>query len=192
MERYNLRSTRNQEICLPVQLQMAGDGEFFTQDLGSSHPDPGQVTFQSNSASDSDSELDLSGIFKNSDNENDSPSKSTLQRKLDQKGHSGDGVAGSKKSVDQNEINMQILKQLSLLGERLTNIEQKGRVCKKSSDKSKIKNSNKTKPTQKATQVRSGQFPRVWVAFLIPHILHSPLPGKSKMMNSYSNKCSKG
>ena len=155
MERYNLRSTRNQEICLPVQLQMAGDGELFTQDLGSSHPDPGQVTFQSNSASDSDLELDLSDILKNSDNENDSPSKSSLLKKLDQQGHSGDGVAGSKKLIDQNEINMQILKQLSHLGERLTNIEQGGWVCKKSSDKSKIKNSKKVKPTQKATQGRS-------------------------------------
>ena len=188
MERYNLRSTRNQEICLPVQLQMAGDGEFFTQDLGSSHPDPGQVTFQSNSASDSESELDLSGIFKNSDNENDSPSKSSLQRKLDQQGHSGDGVVGSKKSVDQNEINMQILKQLSHLGERLTNIEQRGRVCKKSSDKSKIR----IKSNRLRRQLSSGQFPRVWVAFLIPHILHSPLPGKLKIMNSYSNKFRKG
>ena len=95
----------------------------------------------------------MRGIFKNSDNENDSPSKSSLQRKLDQQGHSGDGVAGIKKSVDQNEINMQILKQLSHLGECLTNIEQRGRVCKKSSDKSKIK--IKIKPAQKATQVRS-------------------------------------
>ena len=47
MERYNLRSTRGQEICVPVQLQMAGDRELYSQELGSSHPDPGQVTFQS-------------------------------------------------------------------------------------------------------------------------------------------------
>ena len=154
MERYNLRS-KGQEICVPVQLQMAGDGELFTQDLGSSHPDPGQVTFQSNGASDSDSELDLSDIFKNSDNEIHSPSKHGFQRGPNQQGHSGDGVACNKTVIDQNEINMQILKQLSHLGERLTNIENKGGVCKKSSDKSKIKNPNKVRPTQKAAQARS-------------------------------------
>ena len=65
MDRYNLHSTRTQEICLSVELQMAGDGEFLSQTLGNSHPDPGQVTFQSNSTSASD--LNLSAIFKNSD-----------------------------------------------------------------------------------------------------------------------------
>ena len=75
MERYNLRSTRGQEICVPVQLQMAGDRELYSQDLGSSHPDPGQVTFQSDCTSDSDSELNLSDVFKNLDVETGSPSK---------------------------------------------------------------------------------------------------------------------
>ena len=173
MERYNLRS-KGQEICVPVQLQMAGDGELFTQDLGSSHPDPGQVTFQSNGASDSDSELDLSDIFKNSDNEINSPSKHGFQRGPDQQGHSGDGVACNKTVIDQNEINMQILKQLSHLGERLTNIEKKGGVCKKSSDKSKIQ----IRLDLHRRQLRLGRFPRVWVAFPTPHILHFPLPGK--------------
>ena len=92
MERYNLRSTRGQEICVPVQLQMAGDRELFTQDLGNSHPDPGQVTFQSDSTSDSDSELKLNDIFKNLDVETGFPSKHTIQRNLDQQGHSVGGV----------------------------------------------------------------------------------------------------
>ena len=65
MDRYNLWSTGAQEILIPMELQVVGDGEFITQALGNSHTDPGQVTFQSNSTSDSDS--NLSEIFKNSD-----------------------------------------------------------------------------------------------------------------------------
>ena len=112
-ERYNLHSTRGQEICVPVQLQMAGERELFTQDLGNSHPDPGQVTFQSDSTSDTDSDFNLSDIFKNSDVETGSPSKHTVQRNFDQQGCSVDGVFENKKVVDQNDINRQILKQLS-------------------------------------------------------------------------------
>ena len=135
MERYNLRSTRGQEICVPVQLQMAGDRELYSQDLEISHPDPGQVTFQSDSTSDLDSELNLSAIFKNSDVETGSPSKHTVQRTLDQQGRFVDGVVENKKVVDQNEINRQILKQLSQLGEGISSMEQGGRTCKKSSEK---------------------------------------------------------
>ena len=138
MERYNLRSTRGQDICLPVQLQMAGDRELYSQDLGSSHPDPGQVTVQSDCTSDSDSELNLSDVFKNLDVETGSPSKHIVQRNLDQQGRSVDGVVENKKMVDQNEINRQILKQLSQLGERMSSMEQGRRTCKKSSDKLKM------------------------------------------------------
>ena len=130
MERYNLHSTRGQDICLPVQLQMAGDRELYSQDLGSSHPDPRQVTFQSDCTSDSDSELNLSDVFKNSDVEAGSPSKHIGQRNLDQQGRSADGVGENTKMVDQNEINRQILKQLSQLGERISSMEQGGRTCK--------------------------------------------------------------
>ena len=108
MERYNLRSTRGQEICVPVQLQMAGELHF-----------------------------SLSDIFKNLDVETGSPSKHTVQRNLDQQGRSVDGVVENKKVVDQNEINRQILKQLSQLGERISSMEQGGRTCKKSSKKIK-------------------------------------------------------
>ena len=139
---------------VPVQLQMAGDRELFTQDLRSCHPDPRQVTFQSDSTSDSDSELNLSDIFKNLDVETGSPSKHTVQRNLDQQGRSVDGVFENKKGVDQNEINRQILKQLSQLGEHISSMEQGGRTCKKSSDKSKIKNAGKVKNTEKAAQGR--------------------------------------
>ena len=136
MKRYHLRSTRSQEICLPVQLQMAGDRERFTKDLRSSHPDPGQVAFQSDSASESDSDLDLSEIFKNSDVESGSPTKNLGQRNLDQQGRSVDGVSTeNKKLLDQNDINRQILKQLSQLGEHISTMEQGDRRCKKSSDK---------------------------------------------------------
>ena len=61
MDRYNLRSTRSQEIPLPVELQMAGDGEFLSQALENSNPYPGQVTFQLNSTSAFD--LNLSAIL---------------------------------------------------------------------------------------------------------------------------------
>ena len=98
MERYNLCSTRGHEICVPVQLQMAGNRELFTQDLGSSHPDPGQVKFQSDSTSDLDSELNLSDILKNLDVETGSPSKHTVQRNLDQQSRSVDSVFENKKS----------------------------------------------------------------------------------------------
>ena len=134
---------------------MAGDRELFTQDLGSSHPDPRQVAFQSDSASDSDSDLDLSEIFKNSDVESGSPTKNRVQRDLDQQGRSVDGLSENNKLVDQNEINRQILKQLSQLGECISTMEKGGRRCIKSADKSKIKNLGKVKGTQNATQGRS-------------------------------------
>ena len=89
------------------------------------------------------------------DVETGSPSKHTVQRNLDQQGRSVDGVVENKKVVDQNEINRQILKQLSQLGERISSMEQGGRTCKKSSEKSKIKNAGKVKHTQNAPQGRS-------------------------------------
>ena len=55
--RYNLRSTTYEDRHIPVELQLAGDGMFLSQALGSSHPEPGQVTtLQSKSTSESDSE----------------------------------------------------------------------------------------------------------------------------------------
>ena len=73
-----------------------------------------------------------------------------MQRNLDQQGRSVDGVVENKQMIDQNEINRQILKQLSQLGERISSMKQGGWTCKKSSDKSKIKNVGKVKRTQKA------------------------------------------
>ena len=181
MERYNLRSTRGQELCITVQLQMVGDRELFTQDLGSSHPDPEQVTFQSDSTSDSDSELNVTDIFKNLDVETGTPSKHTVQRNLDKHGRSVDGVFEDKKLVDHNEINRQILKQLSQLGERISSMEQGGRTCKISSDKSKIKNVAKVKKTQKAARGRLVLQGLGGVSnFIHPTF---PTPGQSKMMN---------
>ena len=56
--------------------------------------------------------------------------------------------------IDQNDINKQILKQLSQLGKRISSMQQGGRKCKKSSDKAKIKNPGKLKGTQKSAQSR--------------------------------------
>ena len=83
--------------------------------------------------------------------------------------------------VVQNEINRQILKQLSQLGERISSMEQGGRTCKKSSDRAKIKNAGKVKHTQKATQGRS--IPQGLGGVSNSIILHFPLPSKSKMIN---------
>ena len=55
--RYNIRSSRHEDTHMPVELQLAGDGIFLSQALGSSHPEPEQVAiFQSDHASESDSE----------------------------------------------------------------------------------------------------------------------------------------
>ena len=128
MGRYNLRSTRTEEIRLPVELQMAGNGEFLSQALGNSHPYPGQVTFQSNSTSASD--LNLSAIFRNSDSHCSPIAKNPESESFDQPGQSA-GDISKRVGSDQDKIDMEILKQLTKLGHRLDNLEQNITKCKK-------------------------------------------------------------
>ena len=66
-KKYNLRSGRRQEHVIPIQLQVASDDDFLSQTLGASHPTPGQVSLSDQSQSTSESELDISGILQDSE-----------------------------------------------------------------------------------------------------------------------------
>ena len=112
----NCVQNRTQEIHIPVELQMAGDGEFLSQVLGNSHPDPWQVTFLSNSTSASD--LNLSAIFKNSDIHSSPIAKIPESGKFVQPGQSAGDISKGVGS-EQDKINVEILKQLTKLGHRL-------------------------------------------------------------------------
>ena len=143
--RYNLHSTSHEDTHIPVELQLAGDGMFLSQILGSSHPAPGQLTtFQSESTSESDSEasfVDELGSKRNY------PVKNSGSGNFVHASQSaGDSSDSDSHNIGQDHINNQILKQLSQLNDRLTSIEQRDQKCKKSADKSKIKNAKTSKP----------------------------------------------
>ena len=155
--RYNLRSTSHEDTHIPVELQLAGDGVFLSQTLGASHPEPGQVTtFQSESTSETDSE---GSFVEESSSKIRSPVKNSGSENLVHAGRSaGPSSGGGSHSVGQEYINNQILKQLSQLNDRLASIEQRDKTCKKSVDKSKIKNHKKSKP-QSSVPVHGGLVP---------------------------------
>ena len=140
--RYNLRSTRQEDTHISVELQLAGNGMFLSQALGSCHPQPGQVdNFQSVSTSESDSKH---GVVEDLDNEQNSPVKNSRSKNLVRAGQSAGASSESRPPlVGQDQINTEILKQLSQLSDSLATIEQKDKKMKKSLNKSQIKNSKK-------------------------------------------------
>ena len=110
--RYNLRSTTHEDTHITMELQLAGDGMFLSQTLGSSHPEPRQVTtLQSESTSESDSEVsfvDELGSRRNSLVKN-SGSGNFVRAGQSAGDSSGNGLQNS----GQDHINNQILEQLS-------------------------------------------------------------------------------
>ena len=142
MERYNLRSGKR-ECHIPIQLQLARDEDFLTGSLDASEY-AGQVS-DSDQSDIGGSDIDISALLNTS--EQNSPISSPVKRKHTniQPGQVSQGVGegGSSDRVTQNDINQIILSQLTALGERLTNMENKHRTPKKTSDSSKIKSSNK-------------------------------------------------
>ena len=145
-KKYNLRSGRRQEHVIPIQLQVASDDDFLSQTLGASHPTPRQVSLSDQSRSTSESELDISGILQDSD-QDFSVSDRDVHFKRKSSGGSRLAVQSDPNSVhiSQNDINKQILAQLQVLGSRLDSLEQK--PVKKTADKSKIKSSKKVGQT---------------------------------------------
>ena len=148
--KYNLRSGRRQEHVIPIQLQVASDDDFLSQILGASHPTPRQVSLSDQSQSSSESELDISGILQDSEQD---LSLSDREVHFKRKPSGGSRLAGQsdQNSVQilQNDINKQILAQLQVLGSRLDSLEQT--PVKKTADKSKIKSSKKTSQSLSAS-----------------------------------------
>ena len=133
-KQYNLRSTKPDSIQLPVQVQLCDDGEFMTHLLST-----GSETLhdkQMGHDSSSESELDCSAIVGASDSDNSSTPGGRAFNRL----HSEQAPSTSSSSdqVAQTLVNQKILEQLTSIGKRLDALE--NNKCKKSSDKSKIKN----------------------------------------------------
>ena len=150
---YNLRSNKQNTVHLPIEIQLAGDTQFIDSVL---HTNSHNSDFSEN-MSDSDtsaSDLNCSDLMQNSfdgvsDGKNCASGSSTSKSDKDLSVKSSD-------SDQQAVINAQILEQLHRIGKRLDHIEQKD--CKKTSDKTKIKNvkikGKKVKQTSDVTEQR--------------------------------------
>ena len=117
-----LRWNKRTEKVIAVELQLASDADF-SQVVGSSHPMPGQVlSYQSLSTSTSD--LDINGLHNTSDCQFASPTFGSGN-------HARPGVSAQVpdhgtshgSNTSHNDINWQMLVQLSIWGDRLSKIE---------------------------------------------------------------------
>ena len=132
---YNLHSSSQETVQLPVELHMSEDSTFLRNLLAIQKASIfGQVSDNESSLNESDCEA----IVASSDEE--TSCKCVVDKKSDK--HSDPTVLGTSE-ISQQTINMQILSQLQVLGKRLEAVEQKS--CKKSTDVSKIKTKS-TKP----------------------------------------------
>ena len=148
---YNLRSAKNNTIELPVEIQLTGDKTFIETVLKNNSI----VSDIENSMSDSDisgSDLDCSGLI----NDSDEVSGTVIANNL-----AGSSQTATSSNFDNSDSNMQqlinarILDQLDKIGQRLDRIENK--ECKKTADKTKVKNSasklvKNKKPSPKVQQ----------------------------------------
>ena len=148
---YNLRSAKNNTIELPVEIQLTGDKTFMETVLKNNSI----VSDIENSMSDSDisgSDLDCSGLI----NDSDEVSGTVMANNL-----AGSSQTATSSNFDNSDSNMQqlinarILDQLDKIGQRLDRIENK--ECKKTADKTKVKNSasklvKNKKPSPKVQQ----------------------------------------
>ena len=150
-KQYNLRSNKGTSIPVPVELQVSDDTRFLNSILENS------ILSQQtqDDSSDSDHSVNLNSIdsaHSSDDNEQVPCSSERSSRSFDkfhtEKDQStSDSVTGNQTNrLDiQSVINVQILTQPDNLGKRLEKIE--GKKCKKTSDRSKIKKSQKTTDT---------------------------------------------
>ena len=152
---------------------------FLSQALGSSHREPGQVTtLQSESTSESDSEASFVDELNSKKN---SPVKNSGSGDFVRAGQSaGSSSDNGLQSSGQDHINNQILKQLSQLNDRLTSIEQKDQKCKKSVDKSKIKNAKKSK-TKNVAVTHGGLAPPGLDG--VSGVAHPTIPTQARLRN---------
>ena len=146
---YNLHSAKKNTIELPVEIQLRGDKTFIETVLKNNSI----VSDIEHSMSDSDvsaSDLDCSGLIHDS-KEVSSPVNNlagSSQTASNYKSHNSDPNI-------QQLINARILEQLDKIGQRLDRIENK--ECKKTADKSKIKNSASKVVKQKKTLAKTQQ-----------------------------------
>ena len=132
---YNLCSNGNEVVHLPVELHMAEDSTFMKDLLAV------QKSSSSGQVSDNDSsinESDCEALIASSDDNTDSCNKGTSTQTFVKK---SDSTKSDVHSSSQVAINMQIRAQLHKLGSRLDAMEQKS--CKKTNNKTKIKNKGK-------------------------------------------------
>ena len=128
---YNLCSTSQETVQLPVELHMTQDSAFLRDLLTSQQASvTGQVSDES-SINDSDCEA----LFASSDDEHGSCNDTVNQETSVKK---SDPTESDSQSTSQQAINIQILAQLQSLGKRLDVMEKKS--CKKSTGTTKIKN----------------------------------------------------
>ena len=138
---YNLRS-KKKEGTIPIQLQLASDEDF----MAALRPSTSGQVFESEHTDSSDSDIDISDLINHLDQNLSDP----VNKNADLFPGRGQGSAiqsTSTDSVSQNDINRQILQQLSSLGDRLAVIEGTNtpRPYKKTNDPKIIKTSNKAR-----------------------------------------------
>ena len=128
---YNLRSTSQETVQLPVELHMTQDSAFLRDLLTSQQASAtGQVSDES-SINDSDCEA----LIASSDDVQASCNETENQQTSVKR---SDPTESDSQSTSQQAINIQILAQLQSFGKRLDVMEKKS--CKKSTDTTKIKN----------------------------------------------------
>ena len=114
---YNLRS-KKKEGAIPIQLQLARDEDF----MAALRPSTSGQVFESEHTDSSDSNIDISDLINHSDQNLSDPVNRNAETFPGRR--QGSAIQGtSTDSVSQNDINTQILQQLSSLGDRLAVIE---------------------------------------------------------------------
>ena len=138
---YNLRS-KKKEGTIPIQLQLASDEDF----MAALRPSTSGQVFESEHTDSSDSDIDISDLINHSD-QNLSDSVNKNADVFPGRGRGSAIQSTSTDPVSQNDINRQILQQLSSLGDRLAVIEGTNtpRPYKKTNDPKIIKTSNKAR-----------------------------------------------
>ena len=140
-KKYNLRS-KKKECSIPIQLQLASLEDF----MAALRPSTSRQVFESDHTDSSDSDIDVSDLIHSDHSDQNLSDPASRDAEAFPGGGQGPVNHGiSSDSVSQNDINRQILHQLSNLMDCLAVIEgSRGpKPYKKTSDARKIKTSNK-------------------------------------------------
>ena len=110
-KQYNLRSTRQEQVHMPIHKQLCDDREFLTEMLGK-QSDPADISFQDSDVSGSDSDLNCSGLISQSDNEAHSskPDSRSFKKFATEREVPSHNKDTSSDPLAQNLINQQILR----------------------------------------------------------------------------------